>query len=300
MNIWDRGPIIPASKARPFNQLQNEDHQPGPSDVAQSTSGTVPDRTIARTKASQRRTSDPKNQESFAVWCTHTKETNKTILPLIVHNPVETTKRNFRDRQPNAQKAQWDTQEVDGELSPGQKRTREETEDTDDEAFQSDERIPDASRREFASVPRELQTVTASWAQRPSKSRYVREDSQNRQAMEEVLGSNLVSERKADEDDYMPNKTDSGSEEDIELEHKENLFAKLEREANVVVIPNRTYAGQTRVPWSEADTQLLIRRIGEYNCKWSEIANNTEGFEKQRDQVALKDKARNIKVKYLR
>jgi len=56
---------------------------------------------------------------------------------------------------------------------------------------------------------------------------------------------------------------------------------------------------QTRVPWSEADAQFLINAIQEFGCSWSTI-NKLGDWEFERDQVALKDKARNMKVAFLK
>jgi hypothetical protein len=43
----------------------------------------------------------------------------------------------------------------------------------------------------------------------------------------------------------------------------------------------------------------LIEAIEQFGCSWSLIAKNVE-FEDDRDQIALKDKARNMKVAFLK
>jgi hypothetical protein len=60
-----------------------------------------------------------------------------------------------------------------------------------------------------------------------------------------------------------------------------------------------THRTQKRTPWSEHDTNILIRGIQRYGCSWSTLTKLLE-FEVERDQGALKDKARNLKVAYLR
>lgn len=62
---------------------------------------------------------------------------------------------------------------------------------------------------------------------------------------------------------------------------------------------------QTRTPWSQEETERLLDLIAEYGLSWSllkkmdQIHPNGELFQ-ARDQVALKDKARNLKVDYLK
>jgi hypothetical protein len=56
---------------------------------------------------------------------------------------------------------------------------------------------------------------------------------------------------------------------------------------------------QKRVFWTGADEDHLVRLIEEYGTSWSVIAK-LGGFQTNRDQVALKDKARNMKVSYLK
>ncbi|RYO86167.1 hypothetical protein DL766_001969 [Monosporascus sp. MC13-8B] len=55
---------------------------------------------------------------------------------------------------------------------------------------------------------------------------------------------------------------------------------------------------QSRVPWSAEDTDLLIKLIAKHRCSWSAIAEEG-GFEVSRDQQAVRDRARNLKVLFL-
>ena len=61
---------------------------------------------------------------------------------------------------------------------------------------------------------------------------------------------------------------------------------------------------QTRTPWSQADTRLLIRAVHAFRCKWSHIDKQIQAgrlpFEHPRNQQALRDKARILKQDYLR
>ncbi|RYP47509.1 hypothetical protein DL769_011310 [Monosporascus sp. CRB-8-3] len=55
---------------------------------------------------------------------------------------------------------------------------------------------------------------------------------------------------------------------------------------------------QPRIPWSAEDTDLLIKLIAKHRCSWSAIAEEG-GFEVARDQQAVRDRARNLKVLFL-
>jgi hypothetical protein len=56
---------------------------------------------------------------------------------------------------------------------------------------------------------------------------------------------------------------------------------------------------QKRIPWSAADTEKLIEEIDESGCAWSRIAEKPI-FEYRRDQQAIRDKARNLKIAFLK
>ena len=69
------------------------------------------------------------------------------------------------------------------------------------------------------------------------------------------------------------------------------------------VLKQRTKPPQTRTAWSEEETNQLLLLIEEHGTSWTRLMakdNKAGGFLQARDQVALKDKARNIKVDYLR
>ncbi|RKF75503.1 putative myb dna-binding domain protein [Golovinomyces cichoracearum] len=57
---------------------------------------------------------------------------------------------------------------------------------------------------------------------------------------------------------------------------------------------------QTRIRWSERDEKLLVQGIEKYGCSWSCLSNIIKDFDRYHSQVALKDKARNMKVSFLK
>jgi len=56
---------------------------------------------------------------------------------------------------------------------------------------------------------------------------------------------------------------------------------------------------QKRTPWSDEDTDYLIAGIEQYGAKWS-VLWKLGGWQVERGQVALKDKGRNLKVMFLK
>ncbi|KIV88212.1 hypothetical protein PV10_09129 [Exophiala mesophila] len=62
---------------------------------------------------------------------------------------------------------------------------------------------------------------------------------------------------------------------------------------------------QVRIPWSEQETERLIEMVGHFHTQWSAIMKRDLVHEdgprlQNRNQVALKDKARNIKMDFLK
>ena len=77
-----------------------------------------------------------------------------------------------------------------------------------------------------------------------------------------------------------------------------NETAKARKVTNMRRVVQNAPRG--RRPWSADETELLIRLIGRKGCHWSQILlEGSHGFSDVRDQVSLKDKARNIKVDFL-
>ncbi|OTA58605.1 hypothetical protein K449DRAFT_385585 [Hypoxylon sp. EC38] len=90
-----------------------------------------------------------------------------------------------------------------------------------------------------------------------------------------------------------------GSQEDSHLQGRDILVlsqgARNIRRANYANKPR-----QVRVPWSASETSRLLELIADpsLNCSWSAMEKKG-GFENARNQQALRDKARGLKVWYL-
>lgn len=79
------------------------------------------------------------------------------------------------------------------------------------------------------------------------------------------------------------------------LASQEDLRAVARR--NVLVNKGKVMR-RVRTFWSERDADLLVKLIYQYNCQWSLIAEAGD-FEVYRDHQACRDKARNMKFRYL-
>lgn len=86
--------------------------------------------------------------------------------------------------------------------------------------------------------------------------------------------------------------------------------AQTSRQASPTVPyrPPQTVTNHSHVRWTPAEDERLIRLIKEYECKWSRIEQENEAQPQRpgerriegRNQVQLKDRARNLRIKYHR
>ncbi|KAH8776962.1 hypothetical protein BGZ57DRAFT_854360 [Hyaloscypha finlandica] len=246
----------------------------------------------------------PRSAEEYAqVWVGYSNERNKENRPA--------PKRRLVDRQPGARQMQWEDsqdstpgpstnkrkyQESVGEENEDERREEEEEEElSEDEGFQEDHRVPDPARRAAAPIAR--RQSPGQDAPSPPKRREIERPGNNtdrdvarrrQQRAKSVARANTRREVVNDDEDdetYPPPTFPQAS-----LAAKLNVAqsrSRMEREP------------QKRVPWSDADSKRLIDGIEQFGCSWSVIAKNTD-FDHPRDQIALKDKARNMKVTFLK
>ena len=217
-------------------------------------------------------------------------EVNKENTP----QSLQKQKRRFIDPQPNAVRITFDSQEstADPEQRPFRpsqasgKRRRESMfvndDDSDEDAFQDDQRSVDANARRQriarAASPPKRQRIAAT--QEPERS------------------TQRVS-------------TNPGAAGDKISHPSSSAPARSGRTANVTEVNNfakaqtmraKAKVTQTRTPWSSEETEALIEYIKDEGCSWSAImkADEDRGILQGRDQVKLKDKARNIKMDFLK
>lgn len=207
--------------------------------------------------------------------------------------------KHFIDPQPNAKRLKFDdSQDSQQQTQPSRKRQRDDLEavvdnggnqrDTievsSDEGFQQDRRAPGAV------------------------SNTIRTQTQNRVVRDPLVHRRLPSKKtrstpRHDSDDDVPRvavtQHDQGQLSEasqFENYQKANEMAKR----IVAVLPKKV---QTRKTWTDKETETLISLIGDHGISWKLLKeqDNAHGsILKNRNQVALKDKARNMKFDYLK
>jgi len=214
------------------------------------------------------------------------------------------SKRHFTDPQKSAQRVEWDdnvepTQASQATndrpiVSSGAKRARpDETEDlgdyeaSEDEGFQYDKRsvdtaqrrrdAPPAKRRAFAQVPYASSNDRRIAAHAPPRT---------------IPGSAASGS--------------SGSDGEPVLSRSRDLARRYEAvssTAKAFIAARSTRAPRERHQWTEDEEAALISGIEEYGCRWSLIKQQDsagEGFLERRTQVDLKDKARIMRLNYIK
>ena len=80
------------------------------------------------------------------------------------------------------------------------------------------------------------------------------------------------------------------------------LYRQMKENAKIIVASQQPKRVQTRKPWSELEIDTLLNLIRENGISYAHLKNidGPQGILKARDQVALKDKARNMKMDFLK
>jgi hypothetical protein len=99
---------------------------------------------------------------------------------------------------------------------------------------------------------------------------------------------------------------DDGDDEQVEEEEEEEdeeapppTFSQVASTARTLTRHHAPYRVQTRTPWSEDDNDHLISLIEQFGCSWA-LIEQQGNFERDVNQVALKDRARNMKVTFVK
>ena len=214
------------------------------------------------------------------------KEKNKENIGTKAERP-----RKLIDRQPGAHKVQWDEDsQASKAKQASRKRAADDSDDGDD--FQQDQTVPSSSRRRAApnAQPRDIVRESQSPRKRVKGFQSPDNSSSEEQAEDNSgIGSSRIQGQRQGEshasDDEEPRPDPSQAAE--VARHRTFLASQVNR------LPQR------RVAWSQYDEEHLLDLIIAHGCSWSHIEKIAE-FEYPRDQVALKDKARNMKVKFLK
>ncbi|RFU34847.1 hypothetical protein B7463_g1474, partial [Scytalidium lignicola] len=243
--------------------------------------------------------------EYDAAWKKSINEKNKENRPLIEQRQ---TKPRWIDEQPNRIRIRFEDDESQSveRVQSSRKRTRQEREDTEvDDDFQTDTRPPNPARMKRTRIASQRAT-SRSTQQTPKRQKtdqrnYDDDDDvfaeesplrQTRPSVDEALQASIREQE--DDDEYRPNNIDHDHDmaQDIPFSQV-TVLAKLE------TLKSKNSHPQKRTPWSDNDADRLIYLIETYGCSWADL-EKMGGFELERGQVALKDKARNMKVSYLK
>lgn len=235
--------------------------------------------------------------EYVASWTENLREGNKENLG---NRPVAqpALKRRLIDRQDNAERVEWNSQDsMDGQPAPKRARSEpeENEEESEDQGFEQDARQVPARKTAAPPADRHASSQAAPTAQRrpPASRRSVspqRERSNAAARRAQPRPASRARPRRVIEDDE--------DSDDVAPAPTATQIGEMSRAAGVLA-RQATRRVQVRVPWSEADEATLVAGIEEHGCSWSFIHEKFH-WEHRRDQVALKDKARNLKVLYLR
>lgn len=205
-----------------------------------------------------------------AVRAQRQAESNKENIEF----PVD-QKRRFIDPQPNAQKVIFDeSQGIDSNHQPSQAE-----DPSSDEGFQSNRMAANiVQQRNLKPALKRPSPHRAKSQRSPPKKARIQEIS--RQSGREAVGERL---------------NDEPSPSPLLDEYMAANSAARERKAFESKPP------QTRSPWSEEETETLLALIEEHGTSWALLLKeDSEGTLSSRGQVALKDKARNMKMDYLK
>ncbi|TAQ85221.1 hypothetical protein B7494_g6462 [Chlorociboria aeruginascens] len=224
---------------------------------------------------------------------------------------VPVAKKRFIDIQPDAKKVDFDDSSQDSRQDnrPGlssRKRSHQErdlTEESEDQGFEIDARIPNQSRRTAGSA-NQRRAIVRSPQPAPKRIRLKNESEDREDDSEEIslqrsqeLEQGALQAIARDEDD------EDDEDEDEDEGDEAITFSQVSAAARIDYTKAKSRASsnkpQRRTPWSEKDTNRLEHLIVKFGCSWS-LIQKQGGFEKARNQTALKDKARNMKVAYLR
>lgn len=242
---------------------------------------------------------------------------HKENWPINLKDDSKVRKLRFVDRQPNAERVTWSQDGDEDEIEPQttyRKRRRQSIEDEveeDDEAFEFDPRPIDQSRREQAISPvgqfrSQLQNTESSAKRarlehREGTDRQRKEMEREEQEQNREIKIPATQERTSQTLSHDETLQASAETHDDAPTSSFAFIDELSETARAAMMKYRVPKGpRQRQMWSGEETETLMNLIEEIGCHWSQILKAGRGrFADSRDQVSLKDKARNLKVEFL-
>jgi hypothetical protein len=214
------------------------------------------------------------------------KKANKENVPHSQTSAPPEKARMFNEPQPDARRLEWDeaTQTPSQQRQrPGKSSRRLDVEDvSEDDGFQNDTRIINpAPRKEIPISSRPVESI----ASRPSPKR---QRVQQRQMSESI--------------NYRPSLEVESESESNDDKRRTIMYQQLTAKSTQGISRPRKKP-QTRRGWSSDEIAALVGYIEEIGTSWAQIKRVDEEDAQVlsgRDQGALKDKARNLKVDFLK
>jgi hypothetical protein len=232
-------------------------------------------------------------QEYLSSWDNCNRDKNKEKRPIPDRTQASTGKRGTFDHQKSTS---YDPNYTS--VSSSHKRQRRDvSDDIQDAGFEYDPQIPKPDRRRTAPIRQPYSSPPEMVRSEHSVEHEARTRWQNRERIQTAPQSSNAPTRDDDRIEEGEDEDEDGVSDVPPPSYGEvNAVARYAAAARST---QPTYRTQRRTPWSEADTDTLIKLIGQHCTRWS-IIKSAGSFEVERDQVALKDKARNIKARYLK
>jgi hypothetical protein len=229
------------------------------------------------------------------------KKANKENVPHLHQLTPRKKPRMFNEPQEDARRVIWD-EDTQGPVQQQERpvtssRRQQDDEVSEDDGFQNDTRAVGVVRRkEVTSSSRRPETEPGPDASHPSPKRQRVEQSERPESVQH--SSSREAELDFDEDDDDRRRL---------VRYQQSTSRSIQGVARA-----RPRKPQTRVPWTQEEVIALIEYIEDIGTSWTNIKKmddfwdeDTETYKgpqhlKQRDQVSLKDKARNLKVDFLK
>ena len=235
----------------------------------------------------------------------------------------------FIDRQEDAERVGWETQlPVSLPWSNGARATSskrpappdtedpndEEMDDLDDVGFQEDDRMVDveARRRTMPEQKPRQRTKIGRGTPKRAKLQEVQPRIDAEDSEEETQSNRQASHREP----QMGNRSEPRNQPPARSQPPSTDYARVQEMARATTALHRQKnpKPQHRVKWTDQETEALIKYIEEYGCSWAQIKRadgewvtnqdsgeqvwKGQGLLRDRGQVHLKDKARNMRFDY--
>lgn len=231
------------------------------------------------------------NKENLPLQPRPQQHSNSESLP---HKEGPPKKRHFLDAQPNAEQLTWDSQESEPRHARNSRLPKDSTLPTHTLTQDDDSNSDDAFQEDTREITRPQRSDSPSRPNRsdpnPKPSAKRRREGQDSQATTESIDLDNALETH--------NNANAPPLSQAETHQRVNAHAKLRTAM-------RGKRVQVRTPWSAEETGRLLDLIADYGLSWSYLKQMDKSHAdgellQRRDQVGLKDKARNLKMDYLK